>query len=155
MEDRYERASRLLTALATMMLPLTLLAMATWTWYVNYANYQFNTNKWTSYLLLACWIFFLLAVIAGISSLINPPAPEIGLEAASASGEPKEAAGEEKNGEEPGIGPAKKPRINLGYALLLAQSASFVLGLLLFFVYVAWLLLGLDPLPQQTTGAGF
>ena len=151
MEERFSTASRWLTALAVILIPLSVIAIVSGAWGV---NYQFNTNQWTSYLLFASWVLLMLSVIAGISNLISPPEREPAkIAAAALAATASETDEEEEEGEEEeGRVPAQKEKaaLNFGYALLLAQACTFALGMILYVAYISWMVLGVQPYP--TTG---
>ena len=149
MEEKLNSASRWLMALAVILIPLTVIALVSSVWGL---NYQFDTNQWTRYLLFASWILLTLSFVAGIAGLISPPEPELApvktAELPEAASESEKDEGEESEGRVP----AKKAKtaFNLGYALLLVQSCTFALGLILYVAYISWMILGLQPYP--TTG---
>lgn len=150
MEEKLNTTSRWLLALAVLLIPLTVIAIVSGAWGL---NYQFDTNQWTRYLLFASWILMAISAIVGIANLISPPELEPEKKAvkaqasASAPGE-----GEEEEGSRPVATRAAKPALNMAYAFTLAQACSFALGMILYVAYVSWLILGLQAYPTQ---AGF
>jgi hypothetical protein len=151
MEERFSTASRWLTALAVILIPLSVIAIVSGAWGV---NYQFDTNQWTSYLLFASWVLLMLSVIAGISNLISPPEREPAKIAAAALPATASETDEDEGEEEEGRVPAQKEKaaFNFGYALLLAQACTFALGMILYVAYISWMILGVQPYP---VGPGF
>jgi len=150
MEERLNTASRWLLALAVILIPLTVIALVSGAWGL---NYQFNTNQWTRYLLFASWILLAISAVVGITSLISPP--ELESEKVSEKTRPPEAGSEEEEGEEKVelVSPKKaKPGFNAAYAFTLAQACFFSLGIILYIAYISWMLLGLQAYP---TGTGF
>jgi len=149
MEEKLNAASRWLTALAVIMIPLSVIAIVSGAWGV---NYQFDTNQWISYLVFASWILLMLSVIAGIANLISPPEQESGEAAAEVpAATASESEEDEAEGGEARV-PAKKAKsaFNFAYALLLTQACTFTLGMILYVAYISWMILGVQPYP--TTG---
>ncbi|RJP30218.1 MAG: hypothetical protein C4536_10325 [Actinobacteria bacterium] len=147
MDERLYTASRWLTALAIILVPLSVIAVVSGAWGL---NYQFDTAQWTRYLLFASWILLALSVIAGIANLISPP--EVTLEKPVAPAR-MEAAGETEGDEEEtakSAPQADKPPFNVGYAFLLAQACTLALGVVLYVAYISWMILGLQSYPALT-----
>lgn len=142
MEERLGLASRWLTALSAVVIPLTVIVLVSGSWAV---NYQYNTAQWTKYVLFASWILFTLSLVAGVTNLISPPLEaDAAGEAAAAPGSQE---GETPEGEEVRIGPRPKPAVDFNYAMLLGQAAAFMLGMTLYVVYISWMVLSVKPLP--------
>jgi len=142
MDEKLNAASRWLTALAVIVIPLSVIAVVSSAWGL---NYQFETAQWTRYLLFASWILLTLSVLAGIANFISPPEAE--LEKADPAVEAKDAGEtEEGEGESAERGPktVKKP-FNIGYAFLLSQACTMALGLILYVAYISWMILALQP----------
>ncbi|MBN2026382.1 MAG: hypothetical protein JW854_06470 [Actinobacteria bacterium] len=148
MDEKLNTASRWLAALAIILIPLSVIAVVSGAWGL---NYQFDTAQWTKYLLFASWILLTLSVIAGIANLITPPETEMEkIETAVKT----EVEGETEDDEEEsakGVPKPEKPAFNLGYAFLLAQATTLALGLLLYVTYISWMILGLQPYPALTS----
>lgn len=150
MEEKLNTASRWLLALAVILIPLTMIAIVSGAWGL---NYQFNTNQWTRYLLFASWILLALSAVVGTANLISPP--ELETENAPAKAKSPERGSDEEEEEEtsePTAGKKAKPDVNIGYAFTLAQACSFALGMILYVAYMSWMILGLQAYP---TTAGF
>ncbi|MEW6552805.1 MAG: hypothetical protein AB1384_00770 [Actinomycetota bacterium] len=152
MEEKLNVASRWLTALAVILIPLTVIALVSSVWGL---NYQFDTNQWTRYLLFASWITLAISAIIGMTNLISPP--ELESEKAPAKVKEKSPApvseGEEgEDGEEAGQVEVKKakPAFNAAYAFTLAQACFFSLGIILYVAFISWMLLGLQAYPAST-----
>ena len=148
MEERLNVASRWLVALTAVIVPLTVIVLISAPWGL---NYQYDVGQWTKYMLFAAWILFALSLGAGVSVLVSPPAGESGGEqeapADAVEGEPGEEGEEEK--EKP-AGPEAKPAFNFDYALLLSQATCFMLGMILYVVYLSWMILSLKPMSGLT-----
>ncbi len=147
MDEKLNTASRWLAALAVILIPLSVLAVVSSAWGL---NYQFETAQWTRYLLFASWILLTLSVLAGIANFISPPEEEVeDKEAvARAKDEGVMEEGEEESAER-SPKTTKKP-LNLGYAFLLAQACTLALGLLLYVAYISWMILALQPYSSLT-----
>jgi len=147
MDEKLYTASRWLAALAIILIPLSVIAVVSGAWGL---NYQFDTAQWTKYLLFASWMLLTLSVLAGIANLISPPEAELEkMETAVKA----EAEGEKEGDEEEGtksVPKPEKPAFNIGYAFLLAQACTLVLGLILYVAYISWMILGLQPYPALT-----
>lgn len=147
MDEKLYTASRWLAALAIILIPLSVIAVVSGAWGL---NYQFDTAQWTKYLLFASWILLTLSVIAGLANLISPP--EVEMEKAETAAK-AEVEGETEGEEEEGAKRSPKPEassFNVGYAFLLAQACTLALGLILYVAYVSWMILGLQPYPALT-----
>lgn len=151
MEERLNTASRWLLALAVILIPLTVIALVSGAWGL---NYQFGTNQWTRYLLFASWILLAISAVVGITSLISPP--ELESEKVPEKARQPEPVSEEEEGEEgeekvERVSPKKaKPAFNAAYAFTLAQACFFSLGIILYIAYISWMLLGLQAYPTTT-----
>jgi hypothetical protein len=150
MEEKLNMASRWLLALAVILIPLTVIAVVSGAWGL---NYQFNTNQWTRYLLFASWILLAMSAIVGTANLISPP--ELESEKAAAAAKPpttvsRDEEDEEEEEAERVIKKSDKPPFNYAYAFTLTQACSFVLGMVLYVAYMSWMILGLQAYP--TTG---
>ncbi len=148
MNEKLNTASRWLLALAVILIPLSVIAVVSSAWAV---NWQFGTNQWTKYLLFAAWILLSLSVVTGIANLISPPEMEAAAAEAAAPPPVASASGEEEEVEESAERvPVKKgkPAFNLGYAFLLAQACTFALGMIFYVTYISWMILGLQAYPS-------
>ena len=147
MEEKLNTVSRWLLALAVILIPLTVIAVVSGAWGV---NYQFNTNQWTKYLLFASWILLGISAVVGTANLISPPELE-SEKAAEAAGAAVSGPHDEEEEEAEGLErPARKkerPPFNYVYAFTLTQASSFVLGIVLYVAYVSWMILGLQAYP--------
>ena len=144
MEERFNVVSRWLVALAVLFIPLSVFILISGPW--SY-NFQVQAHQWTRYLLFVSWILLTLSLVTGIAKLVNPPLEEPGQgheEPPPAAESGKDTEGEEE--EEQTVKVKSKPPIDLGYSLLLGQAASFMLGVLIYVVYISWLILpGVSP----------
>ena len=147
MEEKLNTASRWLLALAVILIPLTVIAIVSGAWGL---NYQFDTNQWTRYLLFASWILLTLSVVVGIASIISPPEPVL----ADVVTSPAVMGDADEDETEEGAGrpaPMKtKPAFNFPYALLLTQACTFAVGMILYVAYMSWMILGLQAYPTTT-----
>ncbi len=151
MEDRFFGVSRWLVALTVMFIPISVLILVSGVW--GY-NVQLGLNQWTRYLLFVSWILLTISLIAGISNLISPPFEE------GAEEEDKplvankaEKAADEEGGEDedkPAEIVKKKRNLNVGYALLLTQAGTFLLGVIIYVVYISWMILPYIKIAQST-----
>lgn len=149
MEEKMNLASRWLMALAVLMIPLSVIAIVSGAWGV---NYQFDTNQWTNYLVFVSWVLFLLSIVAGIVNVISPP--ELEGEKAETAAPVAEVSGPDADEEEE-VGttvPAKKKKsaFNFAYAMLLTQVFTFSLGMVVYVAYISWMILGLKAYPTTS-----
>jgi hypothetical protein len=146
MEDRFYNVSRWLVAMAVFFIPLSVIILVAGVW--SY-NVQMGLNQWTRYLLFVSWVLMTVSIITGISNLIAPPLEEKGEETRAVIPEEEEGEGAaEGEKEKPAERPAKKGKINVGYAFLLAQAGTFLLGVVLYVVYVSWMILPYINIPK-------
>jgi len=147
MDEKLNVASRWLLALAVILIPLTVIAIVSGAWGL---NYQLNTNQWTRYLLFASWILLALSAVVGTANLITPPEAESGKSLAEPRPVPREGGDEEEDTDgEPKRSdrPKGRPAFNSVYAFMLAQACTFVVGIILYIAYMSWMLLGLQAYP--------
>jgi hypothetical protein len=152
MEEKLNSASRWLMALAVILIPLTVIALVSSVWGL---NYQFDTNQWTRYLLFASWILLAISAIIGITNIISPP--ELESEKAPTKAKEKspaplseEGEGEDEEGAERVETKKAKPAFNAVYAFTLAQACFFSLGIILYVAFISWMLLGLQAYPASS-----
>ena len=140
MEDRLNGVSRWLVALTVVFIPLSIFILISGPWSANY-----GTNQWTRYLLFASWILLTLSLIAGVANLIAPP-----LEEENGKGEipmvKEETDTEEEEKEKTVTEVQTKRRMNMEYSLLMAQATTFLLGIIIYVVYISWMVLPEIPL---------
>ncbi len=149
MGEKLDLASRWLLALAVILIPLTVMAIVSGAWGL---NYQLNTNQWTRYLLFASWVLLAFSAVAGTANLITPPGEECGEGAVEVTPEPRRGeGGEEGAGGEPRL-PERAGGMrdfSTAYAFVLAQACAFVAGIIVFIAYLSWMLLGLQAFPAS------
>jgi hypothetical protein len=151
MEERFYITTRWLIALTVVFIPLSIFILISGPWSANFGN-----SQWTRYFLFASWILLTLSIVAGVSNLIAPPELEQdkGVDEPTAAKEPGEDLHSEEPEGEGEVGGAVKAKpkkgINVGYAMLLTQAATFLLGIILYVVYISWMLL-----PQITLRTGY
>jgi len=147
MDEKLYTASRWLVALAIILVPLSVIAVVSGAWGL---NYQFDSAQWTKYLLFASWIFMTLSVLAGMANLISPPETELEKIESAVKAEVES----EMEGDEEDVKPSPKPgesSFNVGYAFLLGQACTLALGLILYVAYISWMILGLQSYPALTS----
>ena len=141
MDERLNLASRWLLALAVILIPLTVIAMISGAWGL---NYQLNANQWTRYLLFASWLLLALSAVAGTANLIAPPEAACEQEPLAP---PRE--GDMEGDEAAGPWSAQGGRAFDGaYAFVLVQACAFVAGMIVYIAYLSWMLLGLQAFPS-------
>jgi hypothetical protein len=148
MDEKLYTASRWLAALAIILIPLSVIAVVSGAWGL---NYQFDTAQWTKYLLFASWMLLTLSVLAGIANLISPPETELEKIETAVKAEVEGETEDDEEGSAKRSPKAEKPAFNMGYAFLLAQASTLVLGLVLYVAYISWMILALQPYPALTS----
>jgi hypothetical protein len=145
MEERLYGVTRWLVALTVVFIPLSIFILISGSWGAN-----FGDSQWTRYLLFASWVLLTLSLIAGVSNLINPTDEELEMGSESPMSAKSESDSalegeEEKEEEESAVARPEKTR-DFGYSLLLAQATTFLLGIILYVVFISWMVLPEIPL---------
>jgi hypothetical protein len=52
--------------------------------------------------------------------------------------------------EKPAVEAKKKRNLNVGYALLLTQAGTFLMGIIIYVVYISWMVLPYINIPTTT-----
>jgi hypothetical protein len=149
MEDRFYGVSRWLVALTVVFIPLSVIMLVSGVW--GY-NVQLGLNQWTRYLLFVSWVLLTISLIAGISNLITPPLEEEA-EGKAGSQTAMKAEKDEEGGDDddkPVEEVNKKRNLNVGYALLLTQAGTFLMGVIVYVVYISWMILPYINIPKTT-----